>query len=229
MRRDRFLFERDRHHFTLAHALLRRSLSMLADLSPCEWQFVTQALGKPVLQPDIAAQTCLSFNLSHTDGIVACIVAVHADLGLDVEAMDRRIETLDLARNLFSPEEVADLERCLASDRPARFTEIWTLKEAFVKGLGDGLSHSLQEFAFALDRPGSIRCYGTNMALDDTWCFALFAPSARHRMAIAVSTELRHARRLVVRVDPPGTEHPSQLLRTSHCSRLIVREETLAR
>src|SRR5262245_48316435 len=96
-RHDRMMREHDRRDYAVAHAMLRRSLSAGGDCAPHEWIFTQGALGKPALMPDAAARTRLSFNLAHAHGCVACAVARDAEVGIDVEAVDRRADALGLA------------------------------------------------------------------------------------------------------------------------------------
>ena len=188
-RHDRLMRERDRRDFAVAHALLRRALSARGDRAPHEWTFTTSAFGKPALTPDAAARTRLSFNVAHTDGLVACAVARGVELGIDVEAVDRRADALALAARFFSPSEVAELQRCADDSRLLRFIEVWTLKEAYVKALGKGLSCPLHEFAFSFDDPQSLRFESSHASSLAAWWFALFAPADRYRMAIGIGSE----------------------------------------
>ena len=205
-RHDRLMRERDRRDFAVAHALLRRSLSARDDCAPHEWVFTNGAFGKPALTPDAAARTRLSFNLAHTDGLVACVVARDVEVGIDVEAIDRRADALGLAGRFFSPAEVAELQRCADDARLLRFIEIWTLKEAYVKALGEGLSCPLHEFAFIFDEPRSLRFESGRVSGTAAWQFALFQPSDRHRMAVAVVGRPPFEPRLAVRVHPRHDE-----------------------
>jgi len=184
----RLLHERDRRDFAVAHALLRHSLSACGTLAPHEWTFVEAAHGKPSLPQGLADRERLSFNLAHTNGLVACCVASDADVGIDVEAIVPSLDMVGLATRFFSPAEAADLERCAELVRPARFAELWTLKEAYVKARGDGLARALDRFAFRF-QDSSLLEFDTD--IDDAssrWTFALFAPTDRHRMAVAVNS-----------------------------------------
>ena len=61
------------------------------------------------------------------------------EVGIDVENIGRSIN-LDLARRFFAPAEVAFLEQMPENQRQATFFLFWTLKEAYVKARGVGLS-----------------------------------------------------------------------------------------
>ncbi len=212
-RHDRLVFARDRRDFAVAHAMLRRALSMHDDRQPHEWTFVSTGHGKPMLPLDVAMSTRLAFNIAHTDGLVACAVVHDADIGIDVETIDRQTNALELARRYFSETECADLERCAESQRQTRFIEIWTLKEAYVKAIGEGLSRPLDGFTFMFDDRSSVHFESTGIGEEDNWRFALFAPSHRHRMSLAVRGDSPDARRITIRTDgsPAGAERATMV------------------
>jgi 4'-phosphopantetheinyl transferase len=112
-----FHFERDRAAYLTAHALTRRALSRYADVAPPDWQFAKGPCGKPEIANPLDRR--LGFNLSHTHGLVACAVGWECEVGIDVERINREIN-------------------------PAvSFFEEWTLKEAYLKALGVGLTEQM--------------------------------------------------------------------------------------
>ena len=184
-RAGRFVFAHDRGSFIAAHALLRETLSEYEDVPPGAWEFSAGPHGKPALAGAHAGRD-VAFNLAHTRGLVACAVGRGALVGIDVEPIEQKIDTLDLARRFFAPSETQALEECEEHDRHIRFIELWTLKEAFVKALGEGLSHPLETFSFAFDGPSALAFEPPPGEDRSAWRFALFAPSPVHRMALAV-------------------------------------------
>jgi 4'-phosphopantetheinyl transferase len=187
-RAQRFAFAGDRRDFAAAHALTRLALSRYGDRPPERWRFQEGTNGKPSLVADDGTPP-LAFNLSHTHGLVACAIAPGVDVGIDVERVDRRVGASEIAPRFFSQGERADLARCPADERARRFFELWTLKEAYIKAIGKGLSHSLNTFGFALSEPGSIGFMPPPDVDLEAWQFALFAPTELHAMAVAVRRE----------------------------------------
>jgi hypothetical protein len=55
--------------------------------------------------------------------------------------------------------------------------------------LGTGLGGRLDDFAFAFDQPSAIRFEPPPGVAASHWRFALFAPTDRHRLAIAVEND----------------------------------------
>lgn len=182
-RADRFALPVHRRDYIAAHALLRRALSEWHPLDPRQWQFAAGRGGKPELA-DAQVSANLSFNLAHTDGLVACAIGRGADIGIDVEAIDRRASPLVIAERYFSPRERSELGACDA--RELRFIEIWTLKEAFVKATGAGVTGALDAFSFTVDDTGAIGFEPPPGEIAAAWRFEMFAPLERYRMAVAV-------------------------------------------
>mgnify|MGYP001358437678 CR=1 FL=1 len=180
-RADRFRFHDDRRDYIAAHDLLRRSLSKYAPTPPGEWAFAVEPGGRPSLRlaPErVAADADLTFSLSHAHGFVACAIARGVSVGVDVERVDRTLDFAELGRTVWSPSEVASL---LASDEAARASsaiERWTLKEAYAKATGLGLSTPLSLVAFEATDDGAIVFGGPERDDAELWQFALYAPSA---------------------------------------------------
>ena len=179
-RAERFVMERDRHLHAMAHALLDHVLAQCGVVLPAS--FSRARHGKPELDPP-CGDPPLRFNLTHTDGFAACAVVAGPDLGLDAEAVDRRVDHRRVAEGCFSVAEQAEL--AAATDLAECFSAFWTLKEAVVKAIGDGLTLPLQDFSFRLAPLGlSIAPgHGEDAA---RWHFERHAPTPRHRLALAL-------------------------------------------
>lgn len=187
-RMARFVFERDRHRFLLTRALARTMLSRYAAVvPPAAWQFTANIHGRPEILNRPAGVPDLRFNISHTDGLIACAVTIGREVGVDVEHVGRRL-THDVAARFFAPAEVADLQ-ALPEDEQARlFFDYWTLKEAYIKARGFGLALPLGDFAFHLspDRAPAITFEPSLQDDPATWQFTQDWPTPRHRLGLAI-------------------------------------------
>jgi len=139
---DRFRFDDDRHTYLVAHALVRTMLGGLLGEAPAALELEIGEHGKPELKHERHKE--LRFNLSHTRGLVACGVTRSDDIGIDVEQIERKLEIDSLLRSVFSDEEQAALSALTGSARRERFFRHWTLKEAYVKAIGRGISLPLR-------------------------------------------------------------------------------------
>jgi 4'-phosphopantetheinyl transferase len=188
--------ESDRDEYAAAHALLRVTLSELDDRPPASWRFAAGPHGKPALAH---SGPRLTFNLSHARGLVACAVAAGGDVGLDVEPITRATNWRGIASRYFSSAELAEIDHVQPASQATRFFELWTLKEAFVKALGVGLSQPLSAITFSAERPDAIAFTPPSDVAAAVWQFGLYAPTPAHRLAVAVSDGTVRPWRIIVR------------------------------
>jgi 4'-phosphopantetheinyl transferase len=180
-----FVFDRDRQVFLAAHALLRLTLSRFAPVAPKSWQFHAGAHGRPEIAEPVSR---LRFSISHTRGLAACAVVLDRDIGLDVEDLSRGAP-IELAKSFFAEREAQALENVPPEDRAARFLTYWTLKEAYIKARGLGLSLPLDQFAMYEDCPDGWRiAFEPALANDsERWHFWSWRPGKEHQAALAVA------------------------------------------
>jgi 4'-phosphopantetheinyl transferase len=188
-RADRYHFSADRNIYTAAHALARFMLSEATGMPTSSWRYFTGAFGKPAVAAELS-ESRLQFNISHTRGLVACAIARH-EVGVDVERSDRTID-LGIARHYFAPEEVRLLSSAPRSQHAEIFFRFWSLKEAFIKATGEGLSRPLDSFSFCFE-PVRIAFHperNDRSACDDPaeWQFWQFLPTKGCVAALAVRT-----------------------------------------
>jgi len=183
----RYYFPEGRHEYLLTRALVRAVLSRYAPIAPAAWQFVRNEYGRPEIAGPSGAPR-LHFNLSNTKGLIACLVAVGRDVGVDVEDTERSAGAVDIAERFFSPSEVRALRARPPDRQRERFFEYWTLKESYIKARGMGLAIPLDHFSFHLDEGAGIRISFDPRLRDEpgAWQFRLYRPTARHTMAAAI-------------------------------------------
>ncbi len=186
---QRFHFAADRHRFLVARALVRNTLSRYAvALGERDWRFVANAHGRPRVDPGLPGAPTLTFNLSHTRGLVVLAVAGAGELGVDVENTARKVDPDALASRFFSPAEAAELLALPAVRRRDRFFDLWTLKEAYIKAKGLGLAMPLDTFSFSFPDANGIGFAIESPADADAsaWQFSQLAAPPLHRLAVAL-------------------------------------------
>jgi 4'-phosphopantetheinyl transferase len=86
----------------------------------------------------------LHFNLSHSHNLALCGVARSA-IGVDLEQLRPLDNALNLAQRFFAPAESARLEQLTPGELASGFFRHWVCKEAYVKAIGQGLAHQLDQ------------------------------------------------------------------------------------
>jgi 4'-phosphopantetheinyl transferase len=183
-RAQRFHFERDRKHFCAARGLLRTVLSGYLAVPAKDIAFRYREKGKPELAacPETGQ---LNFNVSHSGGVALFGFTCDRAIGVDVEKIRTDFDTDAIARRFFSEREREQLASLPQDQRHDAFFRYWTLKEAFIKGLGEGLSHPLHQFDVTIESPIALitRPDASEAAL---WSLQRVDAGPEHAAAVAV-------------------------------------------
>lgn len=192
-----FLFPVDRRRFCSSRAFLRTLLSCYAPVQPAEWEFCTNSYGRPeILFPMTTPR--LRFNVSHTRTLVAIAIAQDFDVGIDIEEI-REEFPLSVAHAYFSPEENFELDRLDSESRRLRFFQYWTLKEAYLKARGVGMTLPLDAFTFHMPATnrGNITITGTIEEQPQAWQFFSTRVVREHQLAVAIRMPAQDARFII--------------------------------
>jgi len=188
-----------RYEFLLGRALLRSTLSRYTPVAPAAWVFRETARGRLELDAPRDAPA-LRFNIAHAEGLVACLVTHRAACGVDVEHPRRRLDIGRFAGRFYAPHEAAAVRRAAPADRAALFYSIWTLKEAYLKARGLGISVPLASLSFAIEEERIAARFEPPLAdSPSAWSFALFESPSGHRIGVALAGGGRAARDLAAR------------------------------
>lgn len=128
-------------------ALLSYGLKLEANINYWREPLIYNAWGKPSLKnyPE------LHYNISHCDQHIACVICQDI-VGIDVEKI--RSFNVYAARRAYSS---AELQRVYAASEPNReFFRYWTLKESYLKAIGQGLSWPMKSVNFVIKPSGEI-------------------------------------------------------------------------
>lgn len=134
----------------LAQALMKRAAK---ELGFSAVQIMRSEKGAPITD-----QKGLYVSASHTEGCCAAAAALHP-VGIDVESIAAAREKV--ITRMFSKGEQAYLDSC--GDRDLAFTKLWTLKEAYGKMRGIGLS-AVKEVEF-FEEDGPLICTDRNVRI----------------------------------------------------------------
>jgi 4'-phosphopantetheinyl transferase len=167
--------------------MLRWILSQYLKQAPEQIEFDINAYGKPKLKLDNG----IFFNLSHTKGVAVIAVSKIEQLGIDIEKINSEKKVDNVVTYYFHPDE-SKLLKSLPSDKVVKtFYSIWTLKEAYIKAKGLGLSIALNQFNFELP---SEKLLQVNFEKElneasDLWQFAVYESEKHRNYIISVAAK----------------------------------------
>jgi len=179
----RFKFRDDKVRSLCAYLLLCAGLGRIVE------RFSYNEHGKPLLADccgttnEIREDTKLHINLSHAKSAVVAGFS-ESEIGVDVEFIREKYPKI-VCERVFTDSEISQIER---ADIPTlTFFKFWTLKESYVKCLGQGLSFPLKTVEFQLTET-KINCS------DKRFVFSTFSQNG-HQISVC-GTDNHHVKHL---------------------------------
>jgi 4'-phosphopantetheinyl transferase len=148
-RTSRFHFAVDRRRFAASRGWLRKILAGYLSADPRSLSFAYSKKEKPSLGP-AHASSGITFNVSHSGEVALLAFARRREIGVDVEQVRRDFDVEAIAKRFFSAHEQQQLAAFADENKFEAFFRCWTLKEAYVKATGEGLSLPLHQFDVSL-------------------------------------------------------------------------------
>jgi len=132
--------------FLISRVLVKTVLADKLGISPHEVNLLLHPNGKPFIQGSKAVY----FNLTHSADVIILAVTEEGEIGIDVERVDHEFEWLrvDSVLDLSEIEWIKENELTDPFSIFQRFFQIWTLKEAYIKCTGEGMSRHLKKLNF---------------------------------------------------------------------------------
>ena len=168
-RADRFLTGRGRANFIQRRAFRRYCGAVASGTPLSQIAFEETENGRPYLPEH--PKLWFSFSSCRL-GFLGAWSSTHA-IGIDLEDQNGEIEASELARSYFTISEAQAVEEA----GPARlrtFLQLWSLKEAALKSIGEGLPFGLDTFAFELNGPLRIRSVPRDHGAPDRFAAHIF-------------------------------------------------------
>ncbi len=172
-------------------AFLQHVLSKETGLSVGQLHYRYNEWGKPELDVDIILRETdldtssqdlirhIYFNLSHSGEYVVLAVS-DSPVGVDVEHKSKSYEIL--AKRCFCEEEYKDIQAAITEEeRKHRFLEYWTMKEAYIKCIGEGMRIPMN--SFQIQRGAE----GLSSVLEENMCFKTWFLGGRYCVSVCCS------------------------------------------
>ena len=182
----RFAFYEDAQRFLAGRAFLRIALGTVLAVPPREIAFSAGAFGKPTLA--VTGIDRLRFSLSRTSQTIALALTERLDVGVDIEHLERGPDVAQQAEIFCDVRELEAMAAMPVARRVDRLIQTWTLKEAFLKAKGVGLSMPLDHFGFDFFAAAPPHIHFAHPGRDSPsdWYFASLSPTVGSWVSIAV-------------------------------------------
>jgi 4'-phosphopantetheinyl transferase len=179
---SRFTDSQARHDYLVQRVALRQILAAYLDIPPAGVRLVLQAYQKPRLEPG-RFDGALDFNLAHSANLMLLACSFKGRVGADIEKASPLNDLNTLAARTLSLLERHRILRNSGIDSDA-FYQYWTCKEAYLKGIGKGLSADPRwiEILFEAGRH-RVR----ERSLQSGWTVFPFSPAAGFQAAVATN------------------------------------------
>ena len=174
----RFKYKKDRESRIISRFLLRKILSASLKTEASKIKLINDKYDKPVLiYPKIKN---FHFNVSHSGEYIVMTVNKKGRVGIDIE----KIKSIDLSvsESCFTKNEINYLYSKKGEENK-RFYKLWTLKESFVKAIGEGLSYPLKNFYFKFEKKLILHMVKEKIS---RWKFKMYDIDKKYKMALCV-------------------------------------------
>ena len=178
-------FEQDKNAYVVSQGGLALLLSAYLKIPPSEIKIGREPKGKPFSLDN----TDLHFNLSNSGNICAFAFCLNYQVGMDVEKVRHLPDLETLLNTNFTAREIEDIKK--SDDEGERFFRYWTMKESYLKAIGEGMRLTPDNLEFSSDRNG-VRLLSVNGVSDgNPWNFQEFLPSPGYVGTLTHSDEIQ--------------------------------------
>jgi 4'-phosphopantetheinyl transferase len=190
-----FNFRAARDSFVISQGVLRKLLSNYLGVSPESVRIGRKSKGKPFSMDDQE----LYFNISHSGKFVVFAFSRDGEVGIDIERI-RSIPDLEemIARN-FTAREIRFIT-AKPEERMSRFFRCWTLKESYLKAIGEGMRLSPDRIEIAVESDQVRHLSVQGVFEHEEWNFKEFELAGNYVGALAYCPGSTQIKRMTMEV-----------------------------
>lgn len=148
---ERYKLESARECYRIGHTALRMILAGYLCMPADSLEFQVNPYGKLFLPEDYG----IYFNISHAGEYVVLAFGRFSPIGIDIEEVYDLSAADVIIKRFFHPREAREYPAVSDSLRQDWFFKRWTVREAYVKGLGTGLYTAPESFYVREEADGS--------------------------------------------------------------------------
>ena len=167
-----FKFEQVQQNYIISQGVLRLLLGAYLGMNANKLKIGRQAKGKPISSDD----PDIHFNISNSGKMAVYAFSRDSEVGIDLEHI-RQIPDLDemITKN-FSTNERKYINAS-EKDRNSRFFRFWTIKESYLKAIGEGMRLAPDNLEFSIEKDGITHLSTRGVFELEDWIFKEFSPA----------------------------------------------------
>ncbi len=187
MRAGSFHFKKNKKRFIIGRGILRIILGFYLDIKPELLEFLYGPYGKPQLNEKNYNET-IQFNLTHSHELALCAFTRGRRLGIDLEYITNIPDLKVITTHIFSRRENKKFKKIPKNKKLNAFLKCWTVKEAYSKAIGTGLTELYKQFnlSFSLKISTSKRKIKIYIKKTSNWSLMSFAPLPDYTASLVV-------------------------------------------
>jgi len=166
-----FNFEEARDQYIISQGMLRMLLAYYLDVSTKDVEIGRHDKGKPYSLNDGS----LFFNSSNSGGLCVFAFSRDGEVGIDIEKKRQVSNLEDLISRNFTSAEIQFIKRN-PSDVLDRFFRFWTVKEGYLKAIGEGMRLTPENLEFRIERNKVSLISKKGIFEYDDWVLSEFSP-----------------------------------------------------
>ncbi len=170
-----YKFREVKESFAASHGALRILLSKYLNIPIKLLKIGRHKKGKPYSLDDPG----LYFNMSNSGKLAVIVFSRDSEVGIDIEQI-RPLPDLDemISRNFTSKEIKFILAK--PKEKINRFFRFWTIKEAYLKAIGEGMRLRPDQIEFDIDNDLIKQPVIKGVFEDEDWNLKEFSPSSQY-------------------------------------------------
>jgi len=165
-----FKFEKVQNNYLISQGFLRLLLSFYLKISPEKIKIGRHTKGKPFSEDN----TNLRFNMSNSGRKVVYAFSMDEEVGIDLEYLRDLDDLNELISKNFTSKEIDYINK-IETEKKQRFFKFWTIKEAYLKAIGEGMRLPPDKLEFTVEN-GKFKLQSVcGISEQDDWVFEDFS------------------------------------------------------
>ena len=174
-----FEFEKVRDSYVTSQGALRNLLSGYLHIPPNLVKIGRRRKGKPYSNDDPG----LYFNMSTSGKLAVFAFSRDSEVGIDIERIRPLPDLDDMIRRNFTDSEIRFINT-KPEERISRFFRFWTVKESYLKAIGEGMRLRPDSLEFSIEKDRIRQLSVKGVFEQEDWNFKEFSPAMDYVGAI---------------------------------------------